>query len=97
MACVQLFGFGKQEFDFKLVIWPRVWQRNLFGVLQTTVSKELFPCRTLSPVLDEISEKLFTVCSGIREKVPATLQLQLAVAWEAGILLSYETSKMCER
>lgn len=97
MASVQLFGFGEQEFDFKLVIWPRVWQRNLLGVLQTIVSKELFPHKTLSPVLDEISEKLFTDCSGIREKVPTTLQLQLEVAWEAGILLSYGTSKMCER
>lgn len=42
MTCVQLFGFGKQEFDFKLAIWPRVWQRNLLGVLQTIVSNELF-------------------------------------------------------
>lgn len=34
--------FGKQEFYFKLAIWPRVWQRNLLGVLQTIVSKELY-------------------------------------------------------
>lgn len=42
MACIQLLGLGKKEFDFKLAIWPRVWQRNLLGVLQTVVSKELF-------------------------------------------------------
>lgn len=53
--------------------------------------------KNLDPDLDEISKKLFTDCDEIRVKVPAILQQQLAVVWEAEILLRYETSKMCER
>ena len=55
------------------------------------------PHQNLDPDLDEINEKLFIDCGGVGVKVPVILQQQLAIAWEAEILLRYETSKMCER
>lgn len=53
--------------------------------------------KSLDLDLDEINGILFIDCSGTRVSVPAVLHQQLAVAWEAEILLRYETSKMCER
>lgn len=55
------------------------------------------PHKKLDPDLDEINEEFFIDCGGIRVKVPAISQQLLAAAWEAEILLRYETSKMCER
>lgn len=67
------------------------------SIIEDSLKWALFHTKNLDPDLDEINEKLFIDCGGIRVKVPAILQQELAVAWEAEILLRYETSKMCER
>jgi len=66
MAYVEPFGSGKQEFDFKLVIWQRVLQRNLLGVLQKTVSNET--TKTLIQILMKLMRNfsLTVVGSGCR-------------------------------
>lgn len=68
-----------------------------WSITDYSLEGAFFHTKLLVQLLIKVSEKLFTDCSGIRVKVPAMLQLQLAVAWEAGILPCYGTGKMCER